>query len=216
LRTIAESLASTREKLSRLGLEAEVVPSKSGEECKLFIGHGSGFLKVEVNHVFRGTVRPVETREMVPFAREFFATGLETRTLAPADFCGGDAFVKQHIQLEKIVVRPGDGAVRLRFGSATARQPYQFGTTGTPNVHSARQRLSKRDGRDAAPSASDFCGAAAPVKQHVELEKIGVRPRDGASRLRFGSAAASRPYPLERWGRAQRAIGAAAPFEKRW
>ena len=131
LRTIAESLATTREKLSRLGIEAEVVPSKSGEECKLFIGHGSGFLKVEVNHVFRGTVRPVETREMVPFAREFFATGLETRTLAPADFCGGDAFVKQHIQLEKIVVRPGDGAVRLRFGSATARQPYHLGTTGS-------------------------------------------------------------------------------------
>jgi len=40
------------------------------------------------------------------------------------------AFVKQYVELEKIVVRRGDGASRLKFGSATARQPYQFGTTG--------------------------------------------------------------------------------------
>jgi hypothetical protein len=99
LRAIAESLATAREKLSRLRIEAEVVPSKSGEECKLFIRHGAGFLKVEVNHVFRGTVRPVETREMVPFAREFFATGIEVRTLAPAELYGSKlvaAMVRQH------------------------------------------------------------------------------------------------------------------------
>jgi len=65
-----------------------------------------------------------------------------------------------------------------------------------PNVQVARQRLSKRDGRDAAPSASDFCGEAAPVKQLIELEKIVVRPGDGASRLRFGSATARKPYHL--------------------
>jgi len=85
-----------------------------------------------------------------------------------------------------------------------------------PNVHSARQRLSKRNGRDAAPSASDFCGAAAFVKQHVELEKIVVRPGDGAVRLKFGSATARQPYQFGTTGDAQRASGAAAPIEERW
>jgi len=124
------------------------------------------------------------------------------RDAAPSasDFCGLAASVKQHVQLEKIVIRPGDGASRLKFGSAAASRPYPLERRGTPNAPSARQRPSKRDGRDAAPSASDFCGLAASVKQHVQLEKIVVRPGDGASRLKFGSAAASRPYPLERRG----------------
>ena len=65
-------------------------------------------------------------------------------TSVPSDFCGPGAPVKQHIELEKIIVRRGDGAVRLKLGSATARQPYHFGNDGVaPNAHSARQRLSK-------------------------------------------------------------------------
>jgi hypothetical protein len=48
--------------------------------------------------------------------------------------------------------------------------------------------------------SSHFCGAAAPIKQHIQLKKIVGRPGDGASRLKFGSAAASRPYQLERRG----------------
>jgi hypothetical protein len=55
-----------------------------------------------------------------------------------------------------------------------------------------------RQGWIAEPS--HFCGAAAPIKQHAQLKKIVVRPGDGAARLKFGSAAASRPYQLERRG----------------
>ena len=47
---------------------------------------------------------------------------------------------------------PRDGASRLKLGSATASRPYQFGTTGAPNARTARQRLSKREGRDGSPS----------------------------------------------------------------
>ena len=64
--------------------------------------------------------------------------------------------------------------------------------------------------------SSDFCGAAAPVKQHIRLKKITVRPGDGASRLRFGSATARQPYHLGTTVDAQRALGAAAPIEERW
>ena len=69
-----------------------------------------------------------------------------------SDFCGLAAFVKQHVELEKIGFCPGDGAVRLKFGSATARQPYLLDRWGRLNSRGAREGLSKRDGRDAALS----------------------------------------------------------------
>jgi hypothetical protein len=56
-------------------------------------------------------------------------------------------------------------------------------------------------------------GGGRLCKTHIELGKIGVRPRDGAARLGFGSAAASRPYHLERWG-AECARGAGGRFGK--
>jgi len=109
------------------------------------------------------------------------------RDAAPSasDFCGGAAFVKQYVELEKIVVCRGDGAVRLRFGSATARQPYQFGTTGSRRTCKWRGSAFRIEMVGMTSVSSDFCGAAAPVKQHIELEKIVVRPGDGAS-LRLG------------------------------
>ena len=51
-----------------------------------------------------------------------------------------------------------------------------FGTKGAPNARAARQRLSKINGRDAAPSGSHICGEAALASR-----------RDAASRLRFGT-----------------------------
>lgn len=63
-------------------MEAEVVASKSGEESKLFIRRGPSLVKVEANHVFRGTVLPVETRTMVPAVRSLFPTGMSINTLA--------------------------------------------------------------------------------------------------------------------------------------
>jgi hypothetical protein len=53
------------------------------------------------------------------------------------------AFVKQHVELEKIGFRPGDGAVRLKFGSATARQPYLLERWGMPDARGAREGLSE-------------------------------------------------------------------------
>ena len=59
LRSIYDSLSSACGKLRRLGIEAELVASKSAEESKMFIRRGPGLVKVEANHVFRGTVLPV-------------------------------------------------------------------------------------------------------------------------------------------------------------
>ena len=99
LRSISDSLFSACGKLRRLGIEAELVASKSGEVSKLFIRRGPGLVKVETNHVFRGTVLPVEQRLMVPAARDLFATGLSLPTLAVAELYGGKlvaAMDRQH------------------------------------------------------------------------------------------------------------------------
>ena len=99
LRSIADSLSSACGMLRRLGIEAELVASKSGEESKMFIRRGPGLVKVEANHVFRGTVLPVEQRLMVPAARDLFATGLSLPTLAVAELYGSKlvaAMDRQH------------------------------------------------------------------------------------------------------------------------
>ena len=99
LRAISDSLASACGKLRRLAIEAEMITSKSGVESKMFIRRGSGLVKVETNHVFRGTVLPVEQRVMVPAARDLFATGLSLPTLAVAELYGSKlvaALDRQH------------------------------------------------------------------------------------------------------------------------
>jgi hypothetical protein len=99
LRSISESLASAGGRLQRLGIDAELVASKSGEESKLFIRRGPGLVKVEANHVFRGTVLPVEYRALVPAARDLFAIGLSLPTLAVAELYGSKlvaAMDRQH------------------------------------------------------------------------------------------------------------------------
>ena len=74
--------------------------------------------------------------------------------------------------------------------------------------------------------SSDFCGPAAPVKQHIQLKKIVVRPGDGAALRPRGLRAGGAPeawvgdgaptLPIWNDGVAQRALGAAAPIEERW
>lgn len=96
---ISDSLVSACGKLRRLGIDAEMIPSKSGVESKLFIRRGSDLLKAEANHVFRGTVLPVEQRAMVPAAQDLFATGLSLPTLAVAELYGSKlvaAMDRQH------------------------------------------------------------------------------------------------------------------------
>ena len=66
LKTIANALEGTRNRLIQIGLEAEVSATKEGDEIKLFIRRGRSQVKVEVNYVFRGTVLPVEKRRLGP------------------------------------------------------------------------------------------------------------------------------------------------------
>lgn len=76
LMAISDGLNQVRSILVRSGLEAQVAATNKGDEIKLFIQRGKIQVKVEVNHVFRGTVLPVETRALNTEARRIFTTDL--------------------------------------------------------------------------------------------------------------------------------------------
>ncbi|HEY5042955.1 MAG TPA: nucleotidyl transferase AbiEii/AbiGii toxin family protein [Verrucomicrobiae bacterium] len=82
LKSISSGLDAVRKRLAKLGMEANISATKEGDEIKLFIQRGRNQVKVEVNHVFRGTVLPVETRQLGGAARKLFTTELSVPVLA--------------------------------------------------------------------------------------------------------------------------------------
>jgi Nucleotidyl transferase AbiEii toxin, Type IV TA system len=99
LKSISSGLDAVRKRLAKAGLEAEVSATKDGDEIKLFLRRGRSQVKVEVNHVFRGTVLPVETRRLGDAARKLFTTELTVPVLATAELYGSKlvaAMDRQH------------------------------------------------------------------------------------------------------------------------
>ena len=99
METIAASLERIRTRLLDRGLEADWVTTGEGEEIKLFIKRGRFQVKVEVNHVFRGTLLDVESQQLVDEARSTFATELKAPVLASAELYGSKlvaALDRQH------------------------------------------------------------------------------------------------------------------------
>ena len=99
LKSISKGLEAVRQGLARADLEAEVSATKDGDEIKLFIRRSRSQVKVEVNHVFRGTVLPVETRRLGDEARKLFTTELSVPVLAAPELYGSKlvaAMDRQH------------------------------------------------------------------------------------------------------------------------
>ena len=99
LKAISDGLNQARTKLVKYGLEAQVAATNKGDEIKLFIQRGKILVKVEVNHVFRGTLLPVETRALKAEARRIFTTDLSAPILASAELYGSKlvaAMDRQH------------------------------------------------------------------------------------------------------------------------
>lgn len=85
--------------LVKTGCLCEIGATRDGNEVKLFVQRGRQRVKVEVNHVFRGTVLPVETRPLAPRAQALFQTGLEVPVLHTAELYGSKlvaAMDRQH------------------------------------------------------------------------------------------------------------------------
>jgi hypothetical protein len=99
LKSISKELEAVRKRLAKAGLEADASATKDGDEIKLFIRRGRNQVKVEVNHVFRGTVMPVETRQLGNEARKLFTTELSVPVLATSELYGSKlvaAMDRQH------------------------------------------------------------------------------------------------------------------------
>ena len=99
LKSISLALEAARKRLAATGLESEISATKDGDEIKLFIRRGRNQVKVEVNHVFRGTVLPVEKRQLGDVARKLFTTELSVPVLAASELYGSKlvaAMDRQH------------------------------------------------------------------------------------------------------------------------
>jgi predicted nucleotidyltransferase component of viral defense system len=99
LEAISAALKDVTEQLKKRGLEARVAATNKGDEIKVFVQRERLQVKIEVNHVFRGTILPVANRRLVDTARSLFTTELTVPTLAPAELYGSKlvaALDRQH------------------------------------------------------------------------------------------------------------------------
>jgi hypothetical protein len=99
LQSISLALETARRRLAAAGLDAEVSSTEQGGETKLFLRRGRNQVKVEVNHVFRGTILPVERRGLGAEARRVFTAELVVPVLAVPELYGSKlvaALDRQH------------------------------------------------------------------------------------------------------------------------
>lgn len=96
---ISKKLNQCLEQLGLIGINAESVRTKSGDEVKIMAKRGNSLVKIEVNFVFRGTVLPVSTRRLADMARDLFTTDLSLPVLDEAELYGSKivaALDRQH------------------------------------------------------------------------------------------------------------------------
>ena len=96
---IAKELKNIAKRLKRRGMAIQLGAMDAGDEVKLFVRRGESMVKVEVNHVFRGTVLPVSRRPLVSAAINVFTTSLSLPMLAVEELYASKlvaAFDRQH------------------------------------------------------------------------------------------------------------------------
>jgi len=114
LHVISAELGSIRREVQDLGLQCEMGAIAEGSDVKLFVQRERTRIKLEVNHVFRGTVLPVVGRPLVEPARETFLTELTLPLLHPDELYGGKlvaALDRQHPRdlFDVLSLRKGNG-----------------------------------------------------------------------------------------------------------
>lgn len=99
MRMISSHLEWIRAGLNELGMTCNAATGQGGDELKLFIERNRTRIKVEVNHVFRGTVLPVESRPLTAEVQDIFFTDVEIPLLHPDELYGSKlvaAMDRQH------------------------------------------------------------------------------------------------------------------------
>lgn len=85
--------------LKARGFSVAIPRKPSGEDVKLFVRSETAEVKIEVNHVFRGTLTPVESVPLAPAAQDMFTSGLSVPMLNRAELYGSKlvaAMDRQH------------------------------------------------------------------------------------------------------------------------
>lgn len=99
LAAMAAEIDAIATRLAKRGMRTRKVAAKALSDTKLLIDHQGSKVKIEVNTVFRGTVFPVERRDLTSQTAEMFSAELELPVLATAELYGGKlvaALDRQH------------------------------------------------------------------------------------------------------------------------
>lgn len=98
LARISEAVRQSAERLKRRGFQTHAPVAAAGE-TKLLVRRGSVQVKIEVNFVMRGAVRPVRRASLTPVARDLLSADLEIPVVSLEDVYGGKlvaALDRQH------------------------------------------------------------------------------------------------------------------------
>lgn len=99
LTRIAESIRQATERLQKQGLLTRVPSAADAGETKLLVSQGPIEVKIEVNYVMRGTVKPVRRASLSRAASEILMADLEVPVASAEDVYGGKlvaALDRQH------------------------------------------------------------------------------------------------------------------------
>lgn len=98
LTRINDAILQAGERLKKRGFQIHVPPTAAGE-TRLLVRRGHIEVKIEVNFVLRGTVRPVRQASLMPMARDVLMTDLEIPVVSLDDVYAGKlvaALDRQH------------------------------------------------------------------------------------------------------------------------
>lgn len=99
LARINDAIRQSAERLNARGFQTHTLATANAGETKLLVRRGKIEVKVEVNFVMRGTVRPVRTAALTPAARDTLLAELEIPVVSLEDVYGGKlvaAMDRQH------------------------------------------------------------------------------------------------------------------------
>jgi len=99
LERINEAIRQCAARLQRLGFQTHAPAAAESGETKLLVRRGGIEVKIKVNFVMRGVVRPVRTVSLTPNARETLQADLEIPVVSLEDAYGGKlvaAMDRQH------------------------------------------------------------------------------------------------------------------------
>ncbi|HEY3852944.1 MAG TPA: nucleotidyl transferase AbiEii/AbiGii toxin family protein [Verrucomicrobiae bacterium] len=176
LKSISQGLEAVRKRLAKAGLEADVSATKDGDEIKLFIRRERNQVKVEVNHVFRGTVLPVEKRRLGNEARKLFTTELSVPVLAAPELYGSKLVAAMDRQHPRDLF---DVRGLFERGGLTAEVVECFVCYLSGHNRPVHEVLFSRDQDMSAAFENEFVGMTRDPVTLAELEAVRRRLKKG-------------------------------------